>query len=133
MLERASPFDPSLELHGGDHLTLLEIVRSLLPSSEFALCGACHTSELTEDSVSEEGLHLVAAMQYCGFSSAVKTTWAMADVDGPESPDPVSHFYRSMFAKRKKLDDVLYYKRSAEALRICAEAAEKEEYFMSGG
>ena len=130
MLERASPFDPSLELHGGDHLTLLEIVRSLLPSSEFALCGACHTSELTEDSVSEEGLHLVAAMQYCGFSSAVKTTWAMADVDGP---DPVRHFYRSMFAKRKKLDDVLYYKRSAEALRICAEAAEKEEDFMSGG
>ena len=73
---------------------------------------------------------LVAAMQYCGFSSAVKTTWAMADVDGP---DPVRHFYRSMFAKRKKLDDVLYYKRSAEALRICAEAAEKEEGFMSGG
>ena len=113
-LERAKPFDASFELHGSDRLTLLEIVHSHLPSAEFAFLAACHTAELTEDSVSDEGLHLVAAMQYCGFRSAVGTMWAMADVDGP---DLARHFYRSMFAKRKKLDGVPYYERSAEALR----------------
>jgi CHAT domain-containing protein/tetratricopeptide (TPR) repeat protein len=111
-LERAKPFDASFELHGADRLTLLEIVRSRLPSAEFAFLAACHTAELTEDSVSDEGLHLVAAMQYCGFRSAVGTMWAMADVDGP---DLAKHFYRSMFAKRKK--STPYYERSAEALR----------------
>ena len=113
MLERAKPFDASFELHGDDRLTLLEIVRSRrLPSAEFAFLAACHTAELTEDSVSDEGLHLVAAMQYCGFRSAVGTMWAMADIDGP---DLAKHFYRSMFAKRKK--GIPYYERSAEALR----------------
>jgi CHAT domain-containing protein len=111
-LERAKPFDASFELHGADRLTLLEIVRSRLPSAEFAFLAACHTAELTEDSASDEGLHLVAAMQYCGFRSAVGTMWAMADVDGP---DLAKHFYRSMFAKRKK--GIPHYERSAEALR----------------
>ncbi|KAH9164567.1 hypothetical protein EDB89DRAFT_2016756 [Lactarius sanguifluus] len=60
-LERAKPFDAAIVL------TLLEIVRSRLPSAEFAFLAACHTAELTEASVPDEGLHLVAAMQYCGF------------------------------------------------------------------
>jgi hypothetical protein len=81
----ARPFDASFELHGGDHLTLLEIVRSRLPSAELAFLAAFHTAELAEDSVSDEGLHLVAAMQYCGFRSAVRsvTMGAKADIDGP--------------------------------------------------
>ncbi len=111
-LERAKPFDASFELHGGDRLTLLEIVRSRLPSAEFAFLAACHTAELTEASVPDEGLHLVAAMQYCGFRSAVGTMWAMADVDGP---DLAKHFYKSMLSKKKK--GIPYYERAAEALR----------------
>ncbi|KAH9055403.1 hypothetical protein EDB87DRAFT_1688265 [Lactarius vividus] len=99
-------------LHGGDRLTLLEIVRSRLPSAEFAFLAACYTAELTEASVPDEGLHLVAAMQYCGFRSAVGTMWAMADIDGP---DLARYFYKSMLSKKK--EGIPYYERAAEALR----------------
>ena len=81
LLEAGKPFDASFELHG-DNLTLLDIVRSHLPAAEFAFLSACHTAELTEDSFADEGLHLAAAMQYCGFRSVVGTMWAMADTDG---------------------------------------------------
>ena len=111
-LEKAKPFDASFELYGNDRLTLLEIVRSQLPSAEFAFLAACHTAELTDESIADEGLHLVAAMQYCGFRSVVGTMWAMADIDGPVL---AKHFYKSMFSKNKK--GIPYYERSAEALR----------------
>ncbi len=110
-LERAKPFDASFELHS---LTLLEIVRSQPPSAESASPAACHTAELADESIAGEGLHPVAAMQYCGIRSVrvVGTTWAMADIDGPVL---AKHFYKSMFYKKKK--GVPYYERSAEALR----------------
>ena len=111
-LEKAKPFDASFELHGNDRLTLLEIVRSQLPSAEFAFLAACHTAEMTDESVADEGLHLVAAMQYCGFRSVVGTMWAMADIDGPVL---AKHFYKAMFSRKNK--GVPYYERSAEALR----------------
>jgi CHAT domain-containing protein len=88
------PFDASFELHKG-HLTLLEIVRSHLPAAEFAFLSACHTAELTDDSIADEGLHLAAAVQYCGFRSVVGTMWAMADTDGQ---DLSKHFYKSIFS-----------------------------------
>ncbi|KAH9041770.1 CHAT domain-containing protein [Lactarius pseudohatsudake] len=83
LLETGKPFDASFELHG-DNLTLLEIVRSQLPTAEFAFLSACHTAEPTEDSISDEGLHLAAATQFCGFRSAIGTMWAMADKDGAD-------------------------------------------------
>ena len=84
LLEIGKPFDASLELHG-DNLTLLNIIGSQLPAAEFAFLSACHTTELTEGSVTDEGLHLAAAMQYCGFRSIVGTMWAMADTDGEDA------------------------------------------------
>jgi hypothetical protein len=48
------PFDESLQLHGGEPLTLLKIVPSQLPTAELAFHSACHTAdtaELTEDSI----------------------------------------------------------------------------------
>jgi CHAT domain-containing protein len=96
LLEADKPFDASLELYK-DNLTLLEIVRSQLPSAEFAFLAACHTAELTEGSAAEEGLHLAAAMQYCGFRSVVGTMWAMADTDGA---DLSTHFYKTLFRTR---------------------------------
>ncbi|KAI0293778.1 CHAT domain-containing protein [Russula brevipes] len=68
-LERGKPFDASFKLHGGEPLTLLDIVHSRLPTAEFALLSACHTAELTEGSIADEGLHLTAALQHCGFRS----------------------------------------------------------------
>ena len=114
LLETGKPFDASLELHK-DNLSLLAIVRSQLPAAEFAFLAACHTAELTEGSVADEGLHLAAAMQYCGFRSVVGTIWAMADTDGA---DLSKHFYKALFADKADHIGVPYYERTARALQI---------------
>ena len=122
LLETGKPFDASLELHK-DNLTLLEIVRSQLPSAEFAFLSACHTAELTEGSLDDEGLHLAAAMQYCGFRSVVGTMWAMADTDGE---DLSKHFYKAIFADKADLNEVRYHERSAQALQIAVKKLRKK-------
>ncbi|KAH9170846.1 CHAT domain-containing protein [Lactarius sanguifluus] len=111
-LESGKPFDAAFELHGDERLTLLEIVRSHLPTAEFAFLSACHTAELTGESIADEVLHLAVAVQYCGFRSAVGTMWAMVDEDGR---DLAKHFYKSMFSGRERAAP--YYERSAKALR----------------
>ena len=112
ILETGKPFDTSFKLYQGNRLTLLEIIRSQLPSAEFAFLSACHTAELTEKSATGEGLHLTAAVQFAGFRSVVGTMWAMADIDGH---DLAKHFYASVFSERWQ--DVPYHERTAEALR----------------
>ncbi|KAI0293138.1 CHAT domain-containing protein [Multifurca ochricompacta] len=111
-LETGKPFDASFKLFNDKHLTLLDIVRSQLPAAEFAFLAACHTAELTDDSIADEGLHLTAAVQYCGFRSVVGTMWEMADVDGSEIAE---NFYKSMFSGNGQ--GVHYHLRSARALR----------------
>jgi CHAT domain-containing protein len=122
LLETEKPFGASLELHG-DSLTLLNIVRSQLPAAEFAFLSACHTAELTEGSVADEGLHLAAAIQYCGFRSVVGTMWAMADTDGA---DLSKHFYKTIFSDKADLNGVPYHERSAQALQIAAKKLRKK-------
>ena len=115
ILEIGKPFDASFKLHGDDRLTLLDIVHSQLPTAEFAFLSACHTAELTKESIDDEGLHLAAALQYCGFRSVVGTMWAMADTDGR---DVSRWFYQSMLSQAGEDDSkVPYHKRSARALR----------------
>jgi CHAT domain-containing protein len=94
-LKQGKPFDASFKLYGNERLTLLDIVRSRLPNAEFAFLSACHTAELTDESLNSEALHLAAAMQYCGFRSVVGTMWEMADTDGR---DLAKHFYDSVFS-----------------------------------
>ncbi|KAI9445751.1 CHAT domain-containing protein [Lactarius psammicola] len=122
LLETGKPFDASFELHG-DNLTLLEIVRSQLPAAEFAFLSACHTAELTEDSIADEGLHLTAAMQFCGFRSVVGTMWAMADTDGADLSE---NFYKSIFLKSTGRKRVQYYERSARALHSAVKKLRKK-------
>lgn len=123
ILETGRPFDASFKLHGGAHLTLLDIVRSRLPNAEFAFLSACHTAELTEESIADEGLHLTAAVQYCGFRSVVGTMWAMADIDGP---DLAAKFYRAVFSDRQ--EGMPYYERTAEALRDAVRSLRRKRY-----
>ena len=111
-LETGKPFDAFFKLYEGARLTLLDIVRSRLPTGEFAFLSACHTAELTDESVTDEGLHLAGAVQYCGFRSVVGTMWEMADDDGPGL---AWNFYRSVFSNRWL--GMAYYERTAEALR----------------
>jgi len=111
-LETGKPFDAFFKLYEGSRLTLLDIVRSRLPTGEFAFLSACHTAELTTESIADEGLHLAGAVQYCGFRSVVGTMWEMADVDGP---DLAGNFYRSVFSNRWGW--MPHHERTAEALR----------------
>ena len=122
LLEPGKPFDASFDLHGG-HLTLLEIVQSQLPSAEFAFLSACHTAELTEDSLADEGLHLAAAMQFCGFRSVIGTMWAMADTDGATLS---KHFYKAIFSNSPGRRGVPYHERSARALQIAVKKQRKK-------
>jgi CHAT domain-containing protein len=114
-LEAEKPFEAGFELHGGERLTLLEIVRADLPTAEFAFLSACHTAEVTEGSIIDEGLHLAAAVQYSGFRSVVGTMWAMADVDGR---DLAENFYKALFSNSRREQRIPYHERSAKALRF---------------
>ena len=111
-LEPGKPFGASFKLFGEGRLSLFDIVRSQLPEAEFAFLSACHTAELTEESIADEALHLAAAMQYCGFRSVVGTMWAVVDGDGR---DLAKNFYKHVFSDRQEGER--YYERTAEALR----------------
>lgn len=106
------PFDTAFLFREGERLTLLDIVRSRLGTAEFAFLAVCHAAEWTDANTPDEALHLTAAMQYCGFRSAVGTLWAMADIDGREVSE---HFYGHMFAEAEQ--GVRIGDRSAVALR----------------
>ena len=111
-LEEGKPFDASFKLYGDKRLSLLDIVRSRLPEADFAFLSACHTAELTEDSIADESIHLTAAMQYCGFRSVVGTMWELLDADGKDISE---NFYKRVFSGGKQ--GVRYFERTAEALR----------------
>jgi hypothetical protein len=111
-LEAGKPFEAGFEPYGNARLTILDIVRAHLPAAEFAFLSACHTAEETEGSFMDEGLHLAAAVQYCGFRSVVGTMWAMADIDGR---DLAKYFYRELFSDSRGTP---YHESSAKALQF---------------
>jgi hypothetical protein len=122
-LEAGKPFETGFKLHGKARLTLLEVVRANLPAAEFAFLSACHTAEMTEGSVVDEGLHLAAAVQYCGFCSVVGTMWAMVDNDGQ---DLAKNFYKALFSNSRQNRGLPYHERSAKALQIALKKLRKE-------
>jgi CHAT domain-containing protein len=122
-LEAGKPFEAGFELHGNARLTLLEIVRAHVPTAEFAFLSACHTAEVTEGSLMDEGLHLAAALQYCGFRSVVGTMWAMVDEDGQELAE---NFYKALFSNSRRDQGIPYHERSAKALRSAVKKLRKK-------
>ena len=124
-LEAGKPFEAGFELHGDARLTLLEIVRAHLPTAEFAFLSACHTAEMTEGSIMDEGLHLAAAVQYCGFRSVVGTMWAMMDEDGQ---DLAKNFYKALFSNSGRDQGKPYHERSAKALQIAVKKLRRKRY-----
>ena len=122
-LEANKPFSAGFELHGEERLTLLKIVRADLPTAEFAFLSACHTAEVTEGSIIDEGLHLAAAVQYSGFRSVVGTMWAMVDEDGR---DLAENFYKALFSDSKRERGTPYHERSAKALRFAVKKLRKK-------
>ena len=124
-LEARKPFEAGFKLYRGERLTLLEIVRTHLPTAEFAFLSACHTAEVTEKSIVDEVLHLAAAVQYCGFRSVVGTMWAMVDQDGR---DLAENFYKALFSTTSRRDQEMpYHERSAKALRFAVKRLRKKK------
>ncbi|KAF8267574.1 CHAT domain-containing protein [Lactarius quietus] len=123
-LEARKPFDAGFELHGEERLTLLEIIRSHLPTAELAFLSACHTAEVTEGSITDEVLHLAAAVQFSGFRSVVGTMWAMVDEDGR---DLAEHFYKALFSNSRREQGVPYHERSAKALRFAVKKLRRKK------
>jgi CHAT domain-containing protein len=123
VLEPGKPFEASFKLYRDKRLSLLDIVRSRLPKAEFAFLSACHTAQLTDESIADEALHLAAAMQYCGFRSVVGTMWAMADTDGRFLSEI---FYKQVFSSRKNWQGVPYHERTAKALRNAVRSLRRE-------
>ena len=111
-LKSERPFDTAFLLHGKDRLSLLDIVRSRLSGAEFAFLSVCHRAEWTDARTADEALHLTAALQHCGFRSAVGTLWEMNDSGGCDLSE---HFYKRMFAEDER--GVPIGRRSARALR----------------
>ena len=110
-------------LFRSERLTLLEIVRADLPTAEFAFLSACHTAEVTEGSIIDEGFHLAAAVQYSGFRSVVGTMWAMMDEDGQ---DLAKNFYKALFTNSRREQGTPYHERSAYALRFAVKKLRKK-------
>ncbi|KAH9996406.1 CHAT domain-containing protein [Russula compacta] len=123
------PFDTAFLLHGDERLTLLDIVRvrsrrrrqSIV--AEFAFLSVCHAAEWTDERTPDEALHLTAAMQHCGFRSAVGTLWAMADTDGR---DLSKHFYGRMFDAAPAAEEE--WRRAARGMHIGEKSARALRY-----
>ncbi|KAI9435658.1 hypothetical protein BJY52DRAFT_1422103 [Lactarius psammicola] len=79
---------------------------------------------VTEESIVDEVLHLAAAVQYCGFRSVVGTMWAMVDEDGR---DLAEHFYKALFSNSRRVRGVLYFERSAKALRVAVKKLRRKK------
>ena len=90
----AAPFLSYFLLHDDQRLTLVDLVQARLPNADLAFLSACHSAAININNTPDEGIHLAAALQFCGFRSVVGTLWAMADIDGP---DVAEGFYRYMF------------------------------------
>jgi len=94
------PFHSFFSLYNSQRLKLLDLIKARLPDAEFAFVAACHGAAVDVNGAPDEGIHLSAALQFCGFRSVVGTLWAMSDVDGP---DLARDFYQCMF---RNLEDV---------------------------
>ncbi|KAI9454649.1 CHAT domain-containing protein [Lactarius psammicola] len=113
-LEPERPFDTAFRLSRGDRGDSEE---------RLSLLDICATpAEWTDAYTPDEALHLTAAMQYCGFRSAVGTLWAMADTDGR---DLAEQFYKRVFAEEAQ--GVPLGERSARALRDAVRKLRKKK------
>ena len=78
-------------------LELSTIIRSDFKHAEFAFLSACQTS--TGDiTLSDESVHLAAAMLVTGYRGVVGTMWSISD---REAPEVAEDFYRELLARSR--------------------------------
>ncbi len=64
-------------------LTVLDIAAMRLPEAELAFLSACQTAA-TGSALTDEAIHLAAALQVTGFRQVVATLWPVYDQTAPE-------------------------------------------------
>ena len=101
------PFKSAFALHDG-HFTVQRILGCEFKNPEFAYLSACHTAVGYEERP-EEAIHLVFAMLFAGFHSAIGTMWAVHD---GQMNKITSAFYEHMVDESGRLD----HTRAASAL-----------------
>ncbi|KAF9027249.1 hypothetical protein BDZ89DRAFT_987424 [Hymenopellis radicata] len=77
------PMESSLLLDDGAILTISQLAEMNLSNAELVFLSACETA-MGCDKVSEEAIHIAAAMLFVGFRGAIATMWSISDEDGPE-------------------------------------------------
>ena len=82
------PMKSGFLLHGGNILTLSEIVRKTLPKADFAFLSACQTA-MGDEKVAEESVHLAAGMLLSGCRGVIATMWSIQDDDAPKVAEDV--------------------------------------------
>lgn len=87
-------------------------MQAKLPDAELAFLATCY-SAAGDKEAPDEVINLAAAMQFCGFRSAVGTLWKMRDEDGPTL---AREFYTQLLAEGGDP------RNSARALSLAAKA-----------
>jgi CHAT domain-containing protein len=67
------PFLSIFQLHDDEQLTLIDIIKARLPNAELAFLSACHSAAIDTRGTPDESIHIAAALQFCGFRSAIGT------------------------------------------------------------
>ena len=91
-----NPLRSGFSLHDG-RLELSEIMKQRIPYCELAFLSACQTST-GDEKLSEEAVHLAAAMLAVGYQGVVATMWSIRDKYAPEVAEA---FYRYLLEKKK--------------------------------
>lgn len=108
------PFNSHFSLYDGP-LRLVDILEKQFPQAEMAFLAACHSAE-GDRRTPDEGIHLVAGMQFAGFRSVVGTLWACEDEDGPKLAEAFYRYLLKMGGGR------IDFSRTAEALAHATKA-----------
>lgn len=119
----AQTFHSHFQLHAGERLELLEILKARVPNAELAFLSACHAAAVDQN-VPNESINLASALQFCGFRSVVGTLWAMDDEDGPTVAEA---FYKHMFRNPGEVD----FRDSAAALNKAMRELRKKKVGFS--
>ncbi|KAF6746665.1 CHAT domain-containing protein [Ephemerocybe angulata] len=93
-----APLKSGFHLENGDTLTLSSIMGLNLGSRDLAFLSACQTST-GDEKLSEESVHLAAAMLACGYRSVVATMWSIHDETAPELAES---FYKYLLEGSRK-------------------------------
>jgi CHAT domain-containing protein len=89
------PLDSGLCLANNRRLKFSDIMQLSRPKGGLAFLSACQTAQGDSDeTLSEECVHLAAGMLLAGYGSVIETMWAMREKDPKVARDVYEHLFR---------------------------------------